>query len=399
MFILHILKIKMNIKLSSHSKPYNIFGKEEIDTATLEQMEMAMKLPITILGALMPDAHLGYGLPIGGVLATDNAVIPYGVGMDIACRMHLSVYRLPVNDIYKKKETLKNILNQNTRFGKRAISSTTEHPVLSKYEFNEIDFLKEHKSKMHEQLGTSGGGNHFVEFGVLEMSQPVDLLSLHPGTYLALLSHSGSRNFGASVATHYTRVAKQKCNLSKEFANLSWLFMNSEEGIEYWKVMNIAGEYAAANHEIIHDRISKALGTPPACKIENHHNFAWKEQLANGQDVIVHRKGATPASKGAIGIIPGSMVHPAYVVIGKGSPEAINSASHGAGRKFSRAWAKKSFTNKDLHTVLKKHNVDLIGGGIDEVPMAYKNIHSVMHYQSDLVDTIGLFYPKIVKME
>jgi tRNA-splicing ligase RtcB len=387
------------MQLFNMSKPIRIFGKEEIDTETLEQMDTAMKLPITIQGALMPDAHVGYGLPIGGVLATDNAVIPYGVGMDIACRMCLSIYALPVDDIYEKKDFFKKMLNQHTRFGKRAVNKINDHPFLSKKEFDEISFLKELKSKILEQLGTSGGGNHFVEFGVLAMNQPIVSINLRAGKYMALLSHSGSRNFGASVARYYTDIAKQKCSLPKGVKNLAWLTLDSEEGIEYWKAMNLAGEYAAANHEIIHDTISKALGTKPSCKIENHHNFAWKEQLTNGQDAIVHRKGATPASKGAIGVIPGSMVHPAYVVIGKGSSEAINSASHGAGRLFSREQAKKTFSAKDLHKVLIKHNVDLIGGGIDEVPMAYKNIHKVMNCQSELVEKAGLFYPKIVKME
>jgi tRNA-splicing ligase RtcB len=268
---------------------------------------------------------------------------------------------------------------------------------MDRKEFSQFKFLKGLKDKAYEQLGTSGSGNHFVEFGILELPDNNDF-NVAMGKYLALLSHSGSRNIGASIAQHYTRIAKEKCRLPKGAVNLAWLDMNSEEGFEYWHAMNLAGDYARANHEIIHHKISDALSEKPLFQVENHHNFAWNEKLEDGRDVIVHRKGATPATKNTYGVIPGSMTLPGYVVKGKGNSCSINSASHGAGRQISRSKAKQQISVKSLREVLDRAGVELIGGGTDEAPMAYKDIHRVMKYQKDLVDIVGTFYPKIVRM-
>jgi len=212
-----------------------------------------------------------------------------------------------------------------------------------------------------------------------------------------LLTHSGSRGFGATVAGYYTKLAKELCRLPKEAANLAYLDMNSAEGQEYWLAMNLAGDYASACHEVIHNRLSKAIGGTVLAKVENHHNFAWKEQW-NGQEVIVHRKGATPASKDVMGIIPGSMTAPGFLVRGKGEMNSINSASHGAGRQMSRTKAIQTIKPDEMRTILKDHGVTLIGAGLDEAPMAYKNIDMVMAAQTDLVDVLARFMPKIVRM-
>jgi tRNA-splicing ligase RtcB len=169
--------------------------------------------------------------------------------------------------------------------------------------------------------------------------------------------------------------------------------------MEYWLAMNLAGDYASACHDQIHLRLGKALGEKPLAKIENHHNFAWKETLADGTEAIVHRKGATPAGKGVYGIIPGSMTAPGYIVRGTGQVGSINSASHGAGRAMSRRKALESITNHTLKETLKQHGVTLMGGGLDEAPIAYKDIEQVMSYQGDLVDVLGTFQPRIVRME
>lgn len=162
--------------------------------------------------------------------------------------------------------------------------------------------------------------------------------------------------------------------------------------------MNLAGDYASANHHQIHERIASALGEKPLFQVENHHNFAWKEKLSNGEEVIVHRKGATPAGAGVLGIIPGSMTDPGFVVRGKGNETSINSASHGAGRLMSRTAAKNSITGKMVRQALQKNGVDLLGGGLDEAPMAYKDIRKVMEHQDELVEVLGVFSPKIVRM-
>lgn len=376
---------------------YPIYGAAEIEEGARNQMEIAMKLPITIAGALMPDAHQGYGLPIGGVLATHNAVIPYGVGVDIGCRMCLTAYPLDEHFLERHRSNLKQLLLTNTCFGRETFKRPKEHEVLDRKTFDEIAVLRNLKGKAAAQIGSSGSGNHFVEFGLMEIGDNNEW-NLPAGNYLAVLSHSGSRGLGAEIARHYTRVAKQLCHLPKEAANLAWLDLNSEAGQEYWIAMNLAGDYASANHHQIHERMAESLGEKPLLMVENHHNFAWKETLEDGTEVIVHRKGATPAGKNVLGIIPGSMTAPGFIVRGKGSAASLNSASHGAGRTMSRSAAKNVITKKMVKQELQKHGVELIGGGLDEAPMVYKDIRNVMRYQQELVDVLGVFTPKIVRM-
>jgi len=160
----------------------------------------------------------------------------------------------------------------------------------------------------------------------------------------------------------------------------------------------LAGDYAKACHDVIHRKLAKAIGLKAVAKVENHHNFAWKETQLDGQELIVHRKGATPAKLGQMGIIPATMLHPGYIVSGKGNEGSLNSASHGAGRKMSRKKAKETLTRSEMNKQLKAAGITLIGGGVDESPWAYKNIEDVMKSQKDLVKIEGKFYPKIVKM-
>lgn len=386
------------VKIKSTPLPYKIYGKQEIEEGSIKQMDNAMQLPITVKGALMADAHLGYGLPIGGVLATKNAVIPYGVGMDIGCRMCMSVYDISIDIIEKDKASLKQILVDETRFGTDEFNIPTDHSVLERREFKEIPFLKSLHSKAYSQLGTSGHGNHFVDIGDLEITDLNNEWKLPLGKYFAVLTHSGSRGMGAEIARHYTRIAKDICQLPKGFTELSWLNIDTEEGQEYWLAMNLAGDYSAANHEQIHQRFSKALAEDSLFKVENHHNFAWKEKLEDNTNVIVHRKGATPAFKGVLGIIPGSMASQAFVVRGKGNHESLNSAAHGAGRVLSRKAAKRSVSKKEMQEHLSKEKVTLIGGNTDEAPWVYKDIIKVMKHQKDLVEIVAKFTPRIVRM-
>ncbi|MES2516414.1 MAG: RtcB family protein [Bacteroidota bacterium] len=388
------------IPLRETGLPYAVFGAAHIEQGAINQMEVAMKLPVTVAGALMPDAHQGYGLPIGGVLATHNAIIPYGVGVDIGCRMALSIYDIPESHFLENESKFKRELIAWTKFGAGhgfTGQYRANHPVLDKSDFNLTPFIKNLHDKAYSQLGSSGGGNHFVEWGIIEFNSDDEKLNIKKGKYVALLTHSGSRGFGATIAGHYTKLAKELCLLQHEAANLAYLDLNSAEGQEYWLAMNLAGDYASACHEVIHKRLTKAIGGQVLAKVENHHNFAWKETW-NGQEVIVHRKGATPASKDVMGIIPGSMTAPGFLVRGKGEANAINSASHGAGRQMSRTQAIKSITKNDMQTILKDHGVTLIGAGLDEAPMAYKNIETVMASQTELVDVVAKFTPKIVRM-
>jgi tRNA-splicing ligase RtcB len=387
-----------NISLHPETKPYRIYGAEAIESGALDQMDTAMRLPVTVAGALMPDAHQGYGLPIGGVLATQNAVIPYGVGVDIGCRMCMTIYDLSPETLGQKRKDFKNILIDNTRFGLATFKKPKDHEVLERSEFNDIGIVREMKDRAWQQLGSSGGGNHFVEFGVVEILSPVNEYNLRPGSYVAVLSHSGSRGLGANIARHYTKVAMEQCKLPQQAKHLAWLDLDSEVGQEYWLAMNLAGDYASACHHQIHERVASTLGETPLAMIENHHNFAWKEKDAAGNEIIVHRKGATPAGPGVLGIIPGSMATPGFIVRGKGDASSINSASHGAGRTMSRTRAKQTILPGQVNKLLKEAGVDLIGSGLDEAPMAYKDIHQVMSYQKDLVDVMGSFMPQIVRM-
>jgi len=389
---------KRKIELTGSVAPFKIYGNNGIDDATRYQFYEALKLPVSVQGALMPDAHVGYGLPVGGVLATHQAVIPYAVGVDIACRMRLSIFPVKASYIKGNEQKLVNILKTHTKFGMKEFHDIKgETEVFEDKLFREIPLLRSLKDKAYKQLGTSGGGNHFVEFGVVRIANYHNEWNLEPGNYLAVLSHSGSRSLGAQIARHYTDLAIKQTPLPDKVKHLAWLDMNSHDGTEYWLAMNLAGAYAKANHDDIHRRIAKALGEKPVVVVENFHNFAWKEQV-NGVERIVHRKGATPAQKAVSGIIPGSMTSKGYIVKGLGNPESLSSASHGAGRLYSRRKMKQKFTQNEMKRLLKEAGVKLIGGSLEEAPMAYKNIDEVMMEQRELVEIVAVFQPKIVRM-
>ena len=397
--------------------PWQQWG-EGLEPEAINQMARACQLPVSVAGALMPDAHVGYGLPIGGVLATDNAVIPYAVGVDIACRMKMTVLDLPVRQLDRRRERLIKAIEDETRFGVGArFESVRQHEVLDA-DWSVSPVTKQNKMRAWSQLGTSGSGNHFVEFGTFTVKEAFGVppsggsgtpppeggtsSQLPPGQYVALLSHSGSRGTGAAVCDHYSQLAIERHpELPKEHKHLAWLSLDSAEGQEYWAAMELMGRYAAANHALIHRHLAEHLRLEVLLDVENHHNFAWKERhLINGveRDLIVHRKGATPAGAGVLGIIPGSMASPGFVVRGKGGAGSLNSASHGAGRVMSRKKAAATFEWHKVNRVLKEAGVHLISAGLDEVPMVYKNIHQVMPAQSDLVEVLGQFDPKLVKM-
>jgi tRNA-splicing ligase RtcB (3'-phosphate/5'-hydroxy nucleic acid ligase) len=390
----------VHTELQSEPVAYEVFGKHLIDEFALKQMDAAMRLPVTVAGALMPDAHVGYGLPIGGVLATrPNIIIPYAVGVDIACRMCLSVFDMPEDLLFKEDKLLKRLLNEHTYFGVGAETKVKhDDSLFERPEWAATKTLRSLRDKAHSQLGTSGSGNHFVEWGYIEVMHRDELLQLPPGKYLALLSHSGSRGFGGKIASAYSSIAMEKTRLPEGAKHLAWLELDTEEGQEYWLSMNLAGDYASANHHEIHNKIAKALRQKPIGMVENHHNFAWKETLPDGREVMVHRKGATPAGEGVLGIIPGSMTAPGFVVKGKAEKSSLASASHGAGRVLSRKKAIRELDRKEVKAHLEKAGVQLMGAGLDEAPMVYKNIHEVMLAQDNLIETLAAFHPKIVRM-
>lgn len=387
--------------------PWRRWG-EDIDAAAIDQMATAARLPVAVAGALMPDAHVGYGLPIGGVLATENAVVPYAVGVDIACRMRLSVFDAPPDWVERRSDRLAAALEKETRFGIGAEfggrgTRPREHGVLEE-DWHVSPVTAAHRDKARRQLGTSGSGNHFVEFGTFHVdADGARALGLAvPGTFLALLSHSGSRGTGAAVCNHYSRLAMaRRRDLPPAMRHLAWLDLDADDGREYWAAMQLMGRYAAANHALIHRHVGESLGLEAVLAIENHHNFAWEETHeidGTPRRVIVHRKGATPAGSGVLGVIPGSMAAPGFVVRGRGVAASLASASHGAGRRMSRTKARETYRWAQVRDFLEHRGVRLLGAGIDEVPHAYKDILSVMAAQADLVDTLGRFEPRVVKM-
>jgi tRNA-splicing ligase RtcB len=385
-------------------QPENIAGSEkpwmqwgtDLDDGSVRQMRNACLVPVAVRGALMPDAHTGYGMPIGGVLAVRGAVIPYAVGMDIACRMKMTVCDLPPTVLKTQRDRLAQALEGETAFGVGSgFRERRRHRVMDA-DWSVSPVTDGAKDQAWKQLGSSGAGNHFVEFGLLTVTNPA--VGLAEGVYVALLSHSGSRGVGADVATHYSRLALSlHPELSGPLRELAWLDLDSDAGQEYWAAMELMGEYAAANHQLIHHAIARRLGLHVILDIENHHNFAWQEDV-DGETLIVHRKGATPAHAGVIGIIPGSMATPGYVVRGLGSAESLNSAAHGAGRRMSRAAARRAFSPQDLDKALVRGDVEVLSAGLDEAPMAYKCIERVMAEQADLVEPLARFDPKLVKM-
>lgn len=398
------------ITLREDPAPLAVWGRELIDEGSFQQINDAARLPVTLRVALMPDAHIGYGLPIGGVAALDGAIAPYMVGVDIGCRMHATIFdRSPIHLDQDTRGYVKYI-QDHTFFGRSGPpkNKRNEHPILDDPRWDQLprEFIGL-KDKAAEQLGTSGGGNHFIEFTKLSVYAD-NPLGLESGKYIGLVSHSGSRGVGYKIADYYTKLAEQVCAfLPQSVRRLAYFTYGTGPAEEYELAMNLAGDFAKANHEVIHRRITEALGADLAVgTIQNHHNFAWRIERDAGPPVYVHRKGATPAGADTLGIIPGSMGTPGFFVKGKGDADAeilsnksLNSAAHGSGRVLGRRQAIKTLDRKAIKADLKKQKVTLIGGGLDEAPGAYKDSRKVIAAQADLVEVWAEFMPVVVRME
>jgi tRNA-splicing ligase RtcB len=302
--------------------------------------------------------------------------------------MKLSVLDVPAESLTNQFNRYKEALLGGTKFGVGVEHRPAQsHPVMDA-DWSVTRITRERKDTAWKQLGTSGSGNHFVEFGLLSLPKDDRELGLAAGQYVALLSHSGSRGAGAAVCSTYSQTAQAM--LPKRYKNLgrlAWLSLDSEAGQEYWEAMNLMGQYAAANHAVIHRLVTKLLGAQIIAGVENHHNFAWKERHG-GRELVVHRKGATPAGPGVLGVIPGTMAVRAYVVRGLGHPQSLHSASHGAGRQMSRKKANDLFRFQTVRNDLERRGVHVLAAGSDEVPGVYKDIRQVMAAQQDLVAVV-----------
>jgi tRNA-splicing ligase RtcB (3'-phosphate/5'-hydroxy nucleic acid ligase) len=380
--------------------------KEQTESA-LEQLVKALRLPVASRGAVMPDVHVGYAMPIGGVVALENAVSPAFVGYDIGCRMHLSLFKPEAVDpqiLEKKKERehFMEIILDSSSFGVGASRAETpdhqvDHPVMDQKLWDEIPALRKYKRLARKQLGTQGAGNHFCDLVELEvLAEHPDLPAI--GTrLLALLTHSGSRGVGNELGHIYARLAEEEtaAHNFKLSRGYGFLLLDTEAGQEYWNAMELMGAYAQANHQIVHAEFARNAGLASSIlkQYENHHNFAWKE---NG--LIVHRKGATPANLGQIGIIPGSSGTDSYLVEGLGNPASLFSASHGAGRPYSRAAARAQHDPATFQKHMQAMGISSYGIAPDETYAAYKDIDEVMAAQRELVRPLARMRPRVVVM-
>lgn len=374
--------------ITSERIPIKIWAAD-IDAAALQQARNLANLPFAFRWiAVMPDAHTGYGMPIGGVLATEDMVIPNAVGVDIGCGM--AAVRTNLRNVHT--EELQDIL---------AIIRA-EVPVGFKHHHDpqtwggfdrapDISIIQDELNSARHQLGTLGGGNHFIE------------IQRGDDGFVWLMIHSGSRNFGLKVASEYHRLAKASCargkiNLSDP--DLSYLTADSPQGREYLTAMNYCLDFARANRALMVERgmqaITAVTGGVGTFEVNIHHNYAAVESHF-GREVLVHRKGATSARKGQAGIIPGSMGAHSYITEGLGSDESFQSSSHGAGRRMGRNEATRRLDLRQeqqkmkgiIHGLRTKHE-------LDEAPGAYKDIDDVMAQQQDLVKIITQLRPLAV---
>lgn len=382
--------------LSEHKIPVKMW-LENIEDGALAQIKNLANFPFAFHHvAIMPDCHQGYGMPIGGVLAVKNVVIPNAVGVDIGCGMSVipsNLQELPV-------ETLKKIMGeirQAVPVGFNHHKEAQDSSLMPQWKGSEASFVYgdrivniERESALH-QLGTLGGGNHFIE------------IQKGSDGNIWVMIHSGSRNLGKKVADHYNKVAttlneKYASSVPKE-AELAFLPIDSEEGQDYLAEMQYCVDFAYQNRRLMMFRIIDIFIKHTKCNFGNliniAHNYAQMEHHF-GSDVMVHRKGATSAKLGEIGIIPGSQGTSSYIVEGLGNPESFNSCSHGAGRKMGRKQAERELNLEEeikkldekgiLHGIRGKHDLDEASG-------AYKDIDDVMNNQSDLVKILVKLSP------
>lgn len=351
----------------------------DIEDGALEQAKNLANLPFVFKWvAIMPDSHQGYGMPIGGVLATQGVIIPNAVGVDIGCGM--AAIKTDIQGI--TTESLKVVMGEV----RKAIPVGFGHHALPKewFGFNEapdhIAIIQQELNSARKQLGTLGGGNHFIEFQKDEAG------------FLWVMLHSGSRNFGLKTANVYHKIAQELCAKWHVFLpdkDLAFLPADTEYGIEYFEAMTFCLKFAQASRahmmQTISGIISEKLNGSRVDEVNIHHNYAAMENHF-GTNVMVHRKGATRVQLGERGIIPGSMGTASYIVSGLGNPESFNSCSHGAGRKMGR---KEAGRKLNLEEETAKMSGILHGlrnaSDLDEAPGAYKDIDVVMENQRDLV--------------
>ena len=386
----------MNRIISENMIPVKLW-LDDVEEGALVQANNLASLPFAFHHvAIMPDSHQGYGMPIGGVLATKGVVIPNAVGVDIGCGMcavKTSLTEINIETLKKVMGEIRRVIPVGFEHNKRMCDESLM-PDKSNLVIGDNNTILIQYDSARKQIGTLGGGNHFIE------------IQKGSDGHIWIMIHSGSRNLGKQVADYYNKLAinlneKWRSSVPKEW-QLAFLPMDSQEGIQYINEMNYCVEFALANRKLMIDRIKDIFEKETNCEcvepINIAHNYASLENHF-GQNVWVHRKGATLATPDTIGIIPGSQGTHSYVVRGKGNPESFNSCSHGAGRKMSRTKAQENLNLEEeqkklddlgiLHAIRGKKDLDEASG-------AYKDIDVVMKNQEDLVEVLVELSPLAV---
>ncbi len=384
--------------ISTEKKPIKLW-LDNIDHDTLEQAKNLANLPFLHQHvAIMPDAHVGYGMPIGGVAATENVIIPNAVGVDIGCgicAVQTSLHHIEQAQLKKILQSVRQTVPLGFKHHKKPQPAEWMPEIGSRQSEKDLPVVYREYDKGRMQLGTLGGGNHFIE------------VQLGNDGNIWLMIHSGSRNIGYQVAGHYNRLAAAFNQAHGAKIPLKWqldyLLVHSDKGQHYLQEMNYCVQFAAANRKAMMHRVSEILqdfepsvSFSPALDVA--HNYASLENHF-GKEAFVHRKGATRAAAGEIGIIPGSQGSTSYIVRGLGNKESFNSCSHGAGRRLGRKQARRELDLKEEICRLEKqgilhalrHKSDL-----DEAAGAYKNITEVMDNQRDLVEIVTTLKPLAV---
>ena len=371
---------------------------DEIDDNTLFQVKNLANLPFAFKHiALMPDAHTGYGMPIGGVMAADNVVVPNAVGVDIGCGICAVKTDLKLDpNIQRRLKEVVGDIREKVPVGFKHHKRAQDETLMPRgYDVGSMEVVRAEYRSALRQLGTLGGGNHFIE------------IQKDKEDYIWIMIHSGSRNIGKQVADHYNKLAKR---LNKQWnspvppkADLAYLPFTTEEAHRYFEEMNYCVDFALANRKLMLTRVQEVfLDYFSKIKfgeiINIAHNYAkWEKHF--GKNVVVHRKGATSAHLGEFGIIPGSQGTKSYIVVGLGNPESFSSCSHGAGRVMGRNEAIRRLSFEEEVRKLNKRGIlhsIRTHRDLDEAPSAYKNIQQVMLDQEDLVKIVTEVSPLAV---
>ena len=374
-------------------KPHKIYGIENIEGEALSQFYDAMKQPYVVRGALMPDAHAGYALPIGAVVATDGVIVPAWVGYDIGCGMCAVPTSFSREGVEIHKKAIFDQIYRDVPTGfdhnKKSLDWSYDGAVS---EFVEKELIA--TGAPGKQVGTLGGGNHFIEIGYDENDR------------IWIIIHSGSRNVGHKIATHYMKVASGDGKAREGHYGLD---VRSHEGGNYIADLAFGLQFALTNRLKMIERIEYAIsrhvsgGCDYAQLINRNHNHAELKMMPHDgptrdlRPVWIHRKGATHAEESMLGVIPGNMRDGSFIVRGKGNPDALCSSSHGAGRVLSRKKAKEQLNMDDFKATMTAAGVQakVVPGTLDESPFAYKSIFDVMAMQTELVDVVHHVKPLI----